>query len=64
MAKPKKSGSGKGKSGKPKKAAAAAAPAAAMTLTAVFCCQCGTRLAPNGTCRKPACPFFQVRPKC
>lgn len=35
-----------------------------LTQTAAFCCRCGTRLAENGTCRLPACPFYQIRPQC
>jgi hypothetical protein len=38
--------------------------ALSLTQTAAFCCRCGTRLAENGTCRLPACPFFERRPQC
>lgn len=79
MAKPKKRGSSKVKARKPKhpgghehdgfcwncgQVAVGATFALSLTQTAAFCCRCGTRLAENGTCRMPACPFFELRPKC
>jgi hypothetical protein len=37
---------------------------AALTQTAAFCCRCGKRLAPDGTCTRTKCPFFGRRPSC